>query len=268
MAEVHRHPILPARVAVPATPGCWLRVSAWWHRLSPAAWLPAAAGCARRAPRHPAAPPVAAPGTGAPVPPSAPLPGAAGPEAPVGTLGAAWHGPGSPEVRPQPSLPTCSRCCLHACLSCRWLCSKASRSHSAASRSLRAASRLRPSAATSCCQRAVSHCRGQGRGRGSSGAVLPWESRAREGGEPGAHGDGLSSHTHLPGHLLAWCCPVPELSLEEQAVLSPQPLPLSLGQGVLGLQGWAQLAESRAGSDSLGTQCCRCRGTAGPGCCP
>lgn len=183
---------LPARAAVPTTLGCWLRVSVWWHQPSPAIWCPATADCAQQAPRRHRAPPAAAPGAYGPGLPSAPLPGAAGPEAPAGMPGATWHSPGSLKVHPQPSLPTCSRCCLQACISCRWLCSKASRSHSAASRSLRAASRLRPSVATSFCQRAASHCGEQGRGQGSSGvsflpgATLPWESSARE-GEPGAH---------------------------------------------------------------------------------
>lgn len=230
--------------------------------MSPAIWCPATADCAQQAPRHPRAPPAAAPGAYSPGLPSVPLPGAAGPEAPAGMPGATWHSPGSLKVHPQPSLPTCSRCCLQACISCRWLCSKASRSHSAASRSLCAASRLRPSMATSFCQRAASHCGGQGRGQGSSGvsflmgATLPWESSAGE-GEPGAH---------LSARLLAWHCPIPKLSLEEQAVLSSQPLPLRLGQGVLDLQGRARLApapclaEGRAGLDSIwGAQCCWCR---------
>lgn len=50
-------------------------------------------------------------------------------------------------------------------------------------------------------------------------------------------------------------------------MLSSQPLPLRLGQGVLHLQGRAWLApapclaEGRAGLDSIwGTQCCWCRG--------
>jgi len=107
VAGVCRYPVLPAcRAAVPTAPGRRLRASAWQHRPSPAIWRPAAAGCAQRAPRRLGAPPAAAPGAGGPVPPSAPLPGAAGPEAPAGMAEAAWHSPGSPQVCPQPSLPT------------------------------------------------------------------------------------------------------------------------------------------------------------------
>ena len=75
------------------------------------------------------------------------------------------------------------------------------------------------------------------------------------------HGEGLSSHAHLRCHFLAWCCPIPELSLEEQAVLSPQPLSLRLGQGVLDLQGRALapcLAEITAGGRSAAAaEACR-----------
>lgn len=39
-------------------------------------------------------------------------------------------------------------------------------------------------------------------------------------------------------HLLARRCPISELPLEEQLVLSLQPLPLGLGRGVSNLQGW------------------------------
>lgn len=57
-----------------------------------------------------------------------------------------------PWFGPQPSLPTCCRCCLQACISCLWPCSRASRCCLAASRSLHAASRLRCSTAISCCK--------------------------------------------------------------------------------------------------------------------
>lgn len=43
-------------------------------------------------------------------------------------------------------------------------------------------------------------------------------------------------------HLLARCCPIPGLPLEEQLVLSLQPLPLGLGCGVSNLQGRARPA--------------------------
>lgn len=43
-------------------------------------------------------------------------------------------------------------------------------------------------------------------------------------------------------HLLARRCPIPELPLEEQLVLSLQPLPLGLGRGVSNLQGRARPA--------------------------
>lgn len=83
--------VLAVRVAVPTAQGLWLRVSAWWHQLSCVFWPPAAAGCAWRAPRRPAAPPAAVPGTAASLLLLAPLPGAAGPGAPAATR----RGPGT-----------------------------------------------------------------------------------------------------------------------------------------------------------------------------
>lgn len=77
----------PARPAV--SPMSWpcLRGSVWRPGPCPPLGLPAAAGCARRVPRRPGAPPAAAPGAGAPGPPAAPAPGAAGPGAPAGCPG-------------------------------------------------------------------------------------------------------------------------------------------------------------------------------------
>lgn len=215
-AGVRREPAVP-------TPWPWLRVSVWCHGPCPPVGCPAGAGCARRVPGRPGAPPAAAPGAGAPGRPAAPLPGAAGPAAPAGCPGRSGTALAQPQELSQPCLPTCSRCCLQACISWCWLCSTASRCPSAASRSRSAASRLRPSAVTSCCQRCVSHCGDRDKVRVS---LLPWAA-------PGQQCLERRGCAHLPAVFLGWHGAGPELPLELPAVLSP--LPLCPGQGALNL---------------------------------